>query len=211
MSSLRLVPASMANIPIDWTRVPEASMKKLAKWGHDWENEVMVTKPLPKTFGDLAKWFDESKFFGYFGPELCTLIMDFSEFAFQAASNQTGPRFYMKYREQIWFLLFTPGKRNCIMGHSDNIAHEGEDDSEYERWAAEEVVLAEKFDARLERDVLEGKAGMVEFTQKLAGWNAHTLESYLETGQLGDAMISLPMSHPARKAFISSMLSGRFR
>jgi len=34
--------------------------------------------------GELAKWFDESKFFGYFGPKLCTIIMDISEFGLQA-------------------------------------------------------------------------------------------------------------------------------
>jgi hypothetical protein len=39
-SSLRLVPADSASIPIDWSRVPEA-MKKffLEGWGYDWETE----------------------------------------------------------------------------------------------------------------------------------------------------------------------------
>jgi len=79
-STLRLVPTSSASIPIDWSRVPE-KMKKflLERWGYDQENEV-ESPQLPATIGDLAKMFDESKFFGYMGPELCTLLLDISEF-----------------------------------------------------------------------------------------------------------------------------------
>ena len=61
-SSLRLVPDSCASIPIDWTRIPEASKKYLLDhWGYYREAD----KPLPATIGELAKMFDESKFFGY--------------------------------------------------------------------------------------------------------------------------------------------------
>lgn len=202
-SSLLFVPASIANIPIDWTRVPEASKKELARWNHDWEKKV--TKPLPTTVGKLAKWFDESKFFGYFDAKLCTLIMDISEFGLKATPGQAMPRFYMKYLEKIWFLLFTPGSRECIMGYSEDIARDGED--KYERWTAEEVDIAKKFDARFERSVSDGvmTVMMVKFYRKLAGWNALTLEASLQTAQLSEAMFTLPDSHPARAAFFSSM------
>src|SRR6266704_81955 len=94
-SYLRFVPASIANIPIDWTCVPEASKKKILEWAYDWKYNV--NRPLPTTVGDLAKYFDESKFFGYFEPDLCTLLMDISEFGLQAAPGQfrrAGPRLY---------------------------------------------------------------------------------------------------------------------
>ena len=125
-SSLRLVPASSASIPIDWDRVPEASKKFLLRWSPE--------KGLPATIGDLANTLDESKFFGYFGSSLCTLLMDISEFGLQAAAGpgkQCGPRFYMKYLEQVWFILFMPGKRDCISGYSRNIIRKG--DYEYDQ------------------------------------------------------------------------------
>ena len=40
------------------------------------------------TVADLAKMFDKSKFFGYFEMNLCTLLMDISEFGFQATPDQ---------------------------------------------------------------------------------------------------------------------------
>ena len=53
-SYLCLVPASIANIPIDWTRVLESSKKKLLEgWAYDWENGV--DRPLLTTVADLAK------------------------------------------------------------------------------------------------------------------------------------------------------------
>ena len=177
VSYLRFVPASMANTPIDWSRVPEGSKKFLRKY--EWQ-------PLPTTVADLAKMLDETKFFGYFDSGLCTVIMDISEFGLQAAPDQVmraGPRFYMKYLGEIWVLLFTPGKRDCIVGHSDDIrdedeelededvrleqdilrgmarlsssddiimeADEEDEEEMYERRAAEEVVVAQKFDARM--------------------------------------------------------------
>src|SRR5258707_5150622 len=102
-SYLRLVPASSANIPIDWSRVPKASKEEILRWAYDWRKEV--TRPLPSTIEDLAKMFDESKFFGYLEPSLCTLIMDISEFGLHAAKAwgpdiEAGPRFYMKYLDQ---------------------------------------------------------------------------------------------------------------
>ncbi len=134
-SYLLLVPTSVANIPIDWSRVPEASKEKLLQWAYDWDN-LGVARPLPATIEDLAKMLDESKFFGYFEPDVCIMLMDISEFGLEEKSPlghiKAGPRFYMKYLEQVWFLLFTPGKRDCIIGHSRDIITKDsdEDDSE---------------------------------------------------------------------------------
>jgi hypothetical protein len=78
-----------------------------------------------RTVGDLAaNVLYDSKFFGYFGYSRCTLLMDISEFGLQTAAGpgmQFGPRFYMKYLEQVWFILFMPGKRDCISGYSHDI------------------------------------------------------------------------------------------
>ena len=43
----------------------------------------------------------------------------------------------------------------------------------YKKWKADNVVLAQKFDVRLEWDVLEGMAGLVNKTQKLRGWHTY--------------------------------------
>ena len=132
MVNLRLIPASSASTPIDWTRVPEASKKVLLNgWGYDWEEDV--ARPLPPTIGDLAHMFDESNFFGYFRSNLCTLLMDISEFGLEAVSGpgtQVGPRFYMKHMEQVRFLLFMPGKRDCISGYSEDIIGKHNDKDE---------------------------------------------------------------------------------
>lgn len=84
-SYLRYLPPSEANIPIDWSRIPEASKEFLLSWAYDWKKRV--TRPLPATIADLAKWFDKSKFFGYFESKLCTAIMDISEFGLKPAQG----------------------------------------------------------------------------------------------------------------------------
>ena len=73
---------------------------------------------LPPTIGDLAKLFDETKFFGYMDEELCTLLMDVSEFGLSGATGPP-PRFYMKQLKQVQFVLFSPGNRGCISGGKD--------------------------------------------------------------------------------------------
>ena len=110
-SSLRFVPAPGSTIPINWDRVPEASKKALLDhYGYD--REPRTTKPLPETVADLAKMFDERKFFGYFVTDILTILLDISEFGLQAATPtgqsivQVGPRFYMTYLEEVWFFLF---------------------------------------------------------------------------------------------------------
>ena len=252
-SYLRFVPASIANIPIDWTRVPEASKEEILRWAYDWKNKV--NRPLPTTVADLANYFDKSKFFGYLGPELCTLLMDISEFGLKAAPGQfkrAGPRFYMKYLDQVWFLLFTPGERDCIVGNSEDIIRredeadmedketeeseedkdqkdkeneenakdkddneeeeeedeEDEDDVEdyEEKIPAEELDLAQKFDARLEREISTGMVKFnVKFTKKLGGWDASMLQDNLLFAQYADAILTLPGSHPAKRALLADI------
>ena len=244
-SYLRLVHAPTAHTPIDWSRVPKESKSFLRHWTYKDDDR-------PKTVAELAKMFDDRKFFGYFDTDLCTFIMDISEFGLQAAPDQAmrvGPRFYMEYCEQVWFLLFTPGSRDCIVGHSDDIIREEDEEEEeeeeedeevrleegvvkgmahlgcsddvvmktdeedeevrlegdvvsgmahlgcsddvvmkadeedeedmWERWAAEEVALAQKFDVRLEQDILRGMAQSLNSTKKLGGWDAHTVQTLL--------------------------------
>ncbi|EDR13860.1 uncharacterized protein LACBIDRAFT_321480 [Laccaria bicolor S238N-H82] len=142
-SYLRLVPSSSATIPIDWTKVPEASKKFLLEgWGTDYsgtetdtesdsDSERIKRRPLPGTISDLAKMFDESKFFGYMTPELCTLLLDISEFGLvkprltETVGLPVGPHFYMKYLSEIWFVLFVPGQRDGITGYSPEIPDTG--------------------------------------------------------------------------------------
>ncbi|KIL64214.1 hypothetical protein M378DRAFT_63700, partial [Amanita muscaria Koide BX008] len=135
-SSLRFVPASQSATPIDWTRVPEATKKYLiGQYGYDWETRN--DKPLPATIADLAKLFDETKFFGYFKSSLLVALMDISEFGLQPTPStlggsiaQVGPRFYMKYTEQVWFLLFAPGTRECVVGYSDDLVRNYDEDED---------------------------------------------------------------------------------
>jgi len=165
-SYLRYVPPSVANVPIDWSRVPEASKEHLLLWAYDWKKQE--NRPLPETIADLAKWFDKSKFFGYFEPKLCTAIMDISEFGLKAVMPKdlgipVGPRFYMKYLEQVWYLLFSPGDRDCMVGYSHDIITEEEedentDDGEYkEEVDDEDENMDEDDDEDMESDDEEDK------------------------------------------------------
>ncbi|KIM38252.1 hypothetical protein M413DRAFT_420814 [Hebeloma cylindrosporum] len=78
--------------------------------------------PLPDTIDGLAKKFHDTKFFGHLDVELCTLLLDICEFGLDSKEIRgPPPHFYMKYLEQIWFVLFTPGTRDGIIGFSLNI------------------------------------------------------------------------------------------
>ncbi|KAM6499157.1 hypothetical protein JOM56_004665 [Amanita muscaria] len=162
----------------------EATKKFLTEqYGYSYDKGKLEHKPLPATIGDLAKMFDETKFFGYFRSSLLTVLMDISEFGLQLTPiTQVGPRFYMKYTKQVWFLLFAPGTRECIMGYSDDITNDYEEDededAQWEKWAAEETAMAQAFDVRLRQEVSRGMGILpVMFTNKMGGWTAMTLES----------------------------------
>ena len=117
----RLVPASCATVPIDWSKVPEASKQFLLEsWGLDWETNQK--RPLPVSIEDFVKMVDETRFFGYMGTQLCTLLLDISEFGLEASlSTEIGPRFYMRYLDEIWFILFMPGERDTVIGYSPEV------------------------------------------------------------------------------------------
>jgi hypothetical protein len=221
-SGLRFVPASGSATPIDWTRVPEASKKVLTEqYGYDWDTDKF--KPLPVTIADLAKMFDETKFFGYFESSILVALMDISELGLKPTPStlsrsiaQVGPRFYMQYLNQVWFFLFAPGTRECIVGYSDDIIRntkvddDGDGDT-YEKRAADETAMAEAFDVTLEQEVSRGMGRLVKFTNKLGGWTASTVQSNLEFSQYTDAIMTLPGSHPAHGELMDRVLGPLFK
>ncbi|KAK2465668.1 hypothetical protein APHAL10511_002212 [Amanita phalloides] len=209
-SNLIFVPASAAATPIDWTRVSEDTKKFLIrKYGYDWEKEEY--KPLPATVGDLAKMFDESKFFGYFSPDILNVLMDISEFGLLPARRPhgfrsvgpdfgpAGPRFYMTYLDEVNFFLFAPGTRECVVGNSRSVEDKDDD---------EKKAIAQEFDVELEDRVSRGFLYLSAMAgAKLRGWDILTAESTLEMAQYAEALTSLPMTHPARRAFLQSALA----
>ncbi|EDR13858.1 uncharacterized protein LACBIDRAFT_321476 [Laccaria bicolor S238N-H82] len=127
----------------------------------------------PPISRDHAKMFDESKFFGYMTPELCTLLLDISEYGL-AKPHPTetgipvGPRFYMKYLSEVWFVLFVSGCRDGITGYSPeipDIEDLDEDEDAYGEQEAEgiarEKVLAEDYDVKLCEEKIEFLSGPV--------------------------------------------------
>ncbi|KIL64216.1 hypothetical protein M378DRAFT_11603 [Amanita muscaria Koide BX008] len=178
-SSLRFVPASQSAIPIDWTRVPKGAKEYLIEY--HWHCGY---GSLPATIGDLAKMFDGFKFFGYFEHNLIVALMDISEFGLQPISTpgqSVGPRFYMEYGGQLWFLLFEPGTREYVVGYGDIINkfdnHDDEETYQYrdmtedEEMAqvAEETAMTQAFDVALEQEFPRGMDEWAEFTKKLGG------------------------------------------
>jgi hypothetical protein len=212
-SHLRFIPTSVSKTPINWTNVPEASKKVLTQsYAYDWKRDV--PKRLPKTIAGLAKLFDETKFVGYFTSDILTALMDISEFGLQTAKptgqsfTQVGPRFYMTYVDQVWFILFQPGKRDCILGSGDHIISKTDD---FAQKQADEVEIAKEFDPKLVQEVSRGMGRLVKYTGKLGGWKASMVQSELETSQYADAMMLLPGSHPAHRAFMDAMFHDLFK
>ncbi|KAM6499156.1 hypothetical protein JOM56_004664 [Amanita muscaria] len=160
--------------------------------------------------------FDEAKFFGYLTSGILTVLMDISEFGLKPTPLvhcQVGPRFYMKYLDQVWFFLFAPGTRECIMGNSDDIVRNAKDydDGLWEKMAADETAMAQTYDVRLEREVSLGMDKLVKFTKKLGGWTATTVQSSLENTQYVEAIMTLPYSHPAHRGLIQDVLGPLFK
>jgi len=212
-SCLRLVPASSATVPIDWSKVPEASKKFLLQgWGTDWATEKK--RPLPVTIGELAKMLDESKFFGYMDPERCTLLLDISEFGLTKPDIipgqrfPVGPHFYMKYLDQVWFVLFVPGKRDGILGFSPKIPYfELDDEYDEEGQIARDKKVAEDYEPKFCEEVSRwGTLGALS-RKKMAGWDSMTVKSSLETAQMYEAVMTLPSDHPAHRAMIDGFMA----
>ena len=212
-SWLRHVPASSATVPIDWSKVPEASKKFLLEgWGTDWETEKK--RPLPATIGEFAKMLDKSKFFGYMEQERCTLVLDISEFGLAKPDTipgpsqgfPVGPHFYMRYGDQVWFVLFVPGKRDAILGLSPQIPYSyGEYDEDEE--IARDKQMVEDYEPKLCKEISRwGTLGAVS-REKVAGWESMTVKSSLETAQMYEAVMTLPSDHPAHRAMMDGFMA----
>ncbi|KAF8722725.1 hypothetical protein AX14_009633 [Amanita brunnescens Koide BX004] len=188
-STLRLVPASSASIPIDWSRIPEATKKSLLNnWGHGWVDASEAQTSLPATVGDLAKMFDKSN-----------------------AGGAWAARFYMKYLEQVWVILFMPGRRNSVLGCSpDVIWDDSGEESDYERsMIAKEIELAQEFDLMLTR-VSREPIDLVCYASRFYGWNTSMLHEAFENAQYSEAILTHPISQPEHWAIVSKMFGGPF-
>ena len=217
-SFLRLVPDSSANVPIDWSKVPEASKKYFIKgWCHSFNHPEV--KALPATIGEFAKMLDESKFFGFLEPNRCKLLLDISEFGLTEPSPSdvlglpVGPHFYMKYLSEIWFVLFEPGRRDGIIGIGPKIPYvmDDSDEEDYdiveEKQFARDKKIAEDYEPKLCEEVSRiGTLGALA-NKNIAGWESHTLESSLEEAQFCEAILTLPHDHPAQRAMMRNALS----
>jgi hypothetical protein len=114
----------------------------------------------------------------------------------------------MTYVDEVWFFLFAPGKRDCIVGSSGRISRTEQhyDNTIFAKWAADETAMAQEFDVKLEQEVSRGMARFVSHTKKLGGWQASTGQSNLEFSEYANAIMALPGSHPAHHALMDSVL-----
>ena len=140
--------------------------------------------------------FDKSKFFGYMRPYLCTILMDISELGLkdQAAPGALGPRFYMKYLEQVWVILFMPGRRNSVLGCTPDVTWDDSgEESDYERsMIAKEIELAQEFDLMLTR-VSREPIDLVCYASRFYGWNTSMLHEAFENAQYSEAILTHPI------------------
>ena len=231
MSVLLFVPESSAAVPIDWGKVPEKS-KEIFLRSYcveyveitDEETTIeTIKKPLPQTFGGLAEHFHGTKIFGYMKPELCQLLLDISEFGLKhEKSNEqglpVGPRFYMKLGNELWFLLFSPGDKEGV-AHGFTTVKFPPPDVRFENLKAEYAAEAEKyrevaenFDKKLVDEVRRMSIIGVISKNRLAGWEAFTMERRLQEAQLENPIFTLHDDHPsfiARRRKIHESLSRR--
>ena len=204
-SYLRLVPDSSANVPIDWSKVPEASKKFFTE---GWCDNYPRKKPkkLPETIGEFAKMLDESKFHGYMDLGRCTLLLDISEFGLtkpRTTGNSgegfpVGPHFYMKYLDEIWFVLLEPGERHGIMSCSPKIPYLDDKDEQF----AEDKKVAEDYEPKLVKEYSQWKWLGAIARENVAGWKSWTLKSALQLAQI----FELPDDHPAYMALADQAL-----
>jgi hypothetical protein len=99
----------------------------------------------------------------------------------------------MNYLQQVWFIIFLPGKRDGISGYSRDVTRK---DYEDEGWSKKRPIWHE---FRLPRAFSTGAAEDVDITgtSKLCGWDATMLSQSLETAQYFAAIQTLPIRHPA--------------
>jgi len=207
-SFLRFVPAQSATVPIDWTKIPDASKEYFLDTGYCVNQETYKPKPLPETIGHLAEMFDECKFFSYMKPKLIELLLDIGEFGLgpkvdhHVTPTSGYPRFYMTQGLSVWFLIFTLGRRDTIMGSSPSLPDNFEEDYDEDRESQKEKAIAEKFDIEFCKDNVQWNAIGVGLVKKVAGWDASTLKNALEDSQYCEAIMTLPLGHPALVAIL---------
>ena len=121
----------------------------------------------------------KKKFFGYIRPELCQILLDISEFGLKHDKTEepglsVGPRFYMKYGSEIWFMLFEPEtKGGGVLGFQDSTKLRPDSDFDDEDEDAAKVEkdreVAENFD-KLVDEVSRFGILRVLTSNSLAGW-----------------------------------------
>lgn len=182
VSLLRFIPKSSAAAPINWSKIPEKSKQYFVQITAQGED---TKRSLPQNIGGLAESFHERNFFGYMNPELCQLLLDISEFGLKKEKPYVhalhglpvGPRFYMKCGSKMWFLLFAPEDKGGVYGYNAKLPNL-DDDEDAE--AKKDKELAEIFDEKLVDEVGRISILNIFLSKRLAGWEAHTLESTLE-------------------------------
>ena len=202
------------------TASEDSSSEEPSSEGPSWEEHASYwqcqERALPWTFGGLVEFFHGAKFIGNFGSELVQLFVDIGYSGLEPEKSvghghPIGPRFYMKYESQLWFLLFAPGeKEGGFYGFSANlpdVRHGIED------WDAAEAAEAEKdrevaeiFDKKLVDDVsrLGGIQALFPVRvmevklkfERLAGWDAFTFKSCLMLSELADLTMILARDDP---------------
>jgi len=115
----------------------------------------------------------------------------------------------MKYLEKVWFIMFSPGKRDGIVGYSDDIIRDDvsdSDDDEEEKNTAKETELAQQFERNLTHEQpLQRSTDVGRITYRLCGWQASSLFNKLESAQFAEAIQTLPSSHPMQRAMWESV------
>jgi len=114
----------------------------------------------------------------------------------------------MKYVDQVWFVLFVPGKRDGILGFSPKIPYFIVDDvCDEEGQIARDTKVAEDYEPKFCEEISRwGTLGAVS-RKKVAGWDSFTVKSSLETAQMYDAVMTLPSDHPAHRVIMGSFMA----
>lgn len=113
--------------------------------------------------------------------------------------------------QKVWFLLFEPeckaGGRGTLGYSSKLLALDVDDEDKDAAEAERDREVAEIFDKMLVDEVSRIGTICVLTSNKLAGWDAFTLESGLEQAQLASSMMSLPADHPAREEYLKGFFA----
>ena len=118
----------------------------------------------------------------------------------------------MKYNTEVWFMLFAPGEKGGVFGYSAKLPVPVYDDEETEAERDNlDKELAQNFDKKLVDEVSRFGICTVPVLKRLAGWEAYTMKSSLEEAQFANAMLSLPLDHPASMQYQRNFLASLSR